>query len=330
MHPTIDVIIINWNTGRQLRECLIALSASCRDRYQFGNVVVVDNASTDGSASELVFPNLPLSVIRNFENRGFAAACNQGAAICEGDYLLFLNPDTRVLPKTLAESVRWMESPQNARVGILGVQLTDESGAVGRHCSRFLATRRFLYVMFGLNRLFPSRFPDHVYSEWDHMQSRPVEHVMGAYFFIRHAMFKEIGAFDERFFVYYEDVDLSLRALKAGWESFYLAGTQCYHAGGGSSRQVKARRLFYALRSRIYYAFKNFGVVNATALLLATLLVEPVSRLAQGVLRGSVSQLREVTEGYLLLWKDMPRILGSPFLRNKGVVRSGLGKRELA
>jgi N-acetylglucosaminyl-diphospho-decaprenol L-rhamnosyltransferase len=322
----VDVIIVNWNAGSRLRDCLTALSGSRREGYTLGRVVVVDNASTDGSSNGLNFPALPLSTIQNCTNRGFAAACNQAAAGSGADYLLFLNPDTKIHDDTLAKSVQFMESPENSRIGILGVQLLDENCRVRRHCSRFLSTRYFIHMMFGLNRLSPTRFPCHMYDEWDHLQSRRIEHVMGAYFFIRHLLFKEVGGFDERFFVYFEDVDLSLRAVQAGWSSYYLAEAQCYHACGGSSQQVKARRLFYVLQSRILYGFKNFGIVSAVTLLLATLLIEPVSRLAQGIFRGSFVQIREVFQGYLLLWRALPRILGSDYLRKPGMLKPDFGK----
>ena len=136
----LDVVIVNWNTGSQLRACLAALAASRQDSYRLGRVVVVDNASADQSMDDLACLALPLLTIKNDENVGFGAACNQGAAGSTADYLLFLNPDTRVF-ETLASSVRWMEHSGNDDVGILGVQLLDESGQVSRTCARFLASR---------------------------------------------------------------------------------------------------------------------------------------------------------------------------------------------
>jgi GT2 family glycosyltransferase len=311
----IDVIIVNWNTGKQLQQCLQSLSCSRRAGFTFGRIAVVDNASTDDSASGLNSLGLPLCLIQNQTNRGFAAACNQAAAGSTADYLLFLNPDTTMPDATLATSVAFMQSPENSRIGIVGVQMLDEGGTVLRHCTRFLATKYFMNVMLGLNRLSPTRFPAHAYEEWDHLQSRQIEHVIGAYFLTRHALFVQLGGFDERFFVYYEDVDLSLRASRAGWSSYYLASAQCYHACGGSSRQVKARRLFYILQSRIFYAFKNFGTWNAIGLLLATLFIEPVSRLVRAMAAGSASEIGELAHGYFLLWLALPRIFFSDYLR---------------
>jgi N-acetylglucosaminyl-diphospho-decaprenol L-rhamnosyltransferase len=321
MDPTLDVIIVNWNTGGQLRDCLSALSASQRAGYALERVMVVDNASSDGSANELSFPRLPLSVIQNDTNRGFASASNQGAAQCTSDYLLFLNPDTAVMDDTLTNSIRWMESRENSRTGILGAQLLDQNGQVSRSCARFFATRHFISRMLGLNRLSTNRFCDYLYCDRDHLRSRYVEHVMGAYFLIRNCIFKELDGFDERFFLYLEDIDLSLRASKAGWSSYYLTTARCYHRGGGSADRIKARRLFYTLRSRIFYGFKNFGNASAVILLLATLFIEPISRMGNAMVRGSMIQVKEVVRAYALLWRALPSILGSQYLRKTETTR---------
>src|SRR5262245_15617331 len=98
--PTIHIVIVNWNSGRQLQECLASFEAIANDDVSLAHVTVVDNASTDGSAAGLTCA-VPLGIIRNAENRGFAAACNQGAAGVEADFLLFLNPDTRLMPGAL-------------------------------------------------------------------------------------------------------------------------------------------------------------------------------------------------------------------------------------
>jgi N-acetylglucosaminyl-diphospho-decaprenol L-rhamnosyltransferase len=322
---SLDIIIVNFNTGPQVRQCLSSICASRQDGiYALSRVVVVDNASRDGSLDDLAYPDLPLQIIRNSSNRGFAAASNQGAAGSEADYLLFLNPDTRLLPDTLARSVEWMNAADNARVGILGVQMLEDNGHVARSCARFPTTGRFIAKMFGLNKLFPRIFPDHFYREWDHTDSRYVDQVIGAYFFIRRSVFEWAGRFDERFFLYFEEVDLSLKALRAGWLTYYLASVQCYHSGGAATNQIKAQRLFHVLRSRILFAFKYFGVMSAMTLLVATMLIEPVSRMVQAAARGSMTEMREVLHAYYLLWGELPRILRSRYLRTAQPVQMGL------
>ena len=194
-------------------------------------------------------------------------------------------------------------------IGIIGVQLLDNSGNVARTCSRFPTLVTFFSQILGLNHIFPGYFPSHFMKEWDHRESREVDQVMGAFFLIRRSLFQRLGGFDERFFVYFEDLDLSYRAWKSGWKSFYLADAQAYHKGGGTTRQIKDRRLFYSLRSRILYSYKHFGWWSATAVTLMTLIVEPFTRLAWATVRCSGTEIVNTLKGYLMLWRAMPATL---------------------
>jgi GT2 family glycosyltransferase len=308
MHPSLDIIIVNWNAGRQLHDCLTSLGAVDRRGFTLSRVVVVDNASTDGSPDGLAEGNLPRTVIRNGENRGFAAACNQGAAGSEADYLLFLNPDTRVLPPSLARPLHFLQQSENGEVGICGIQLVDEAGQVSRTCARFPKPGHFVVKMLGLDYLLPRFFQSHLLLDWDHADSRAVDHVIGAFFLVRRCVFEALGGFDERFFVYLEDLDFSFRARKAGWRSFYLADAQAYHKGGGTSEQVKATRLFYALRSRVLYGYKHFGFAAATLLALGTLVVEPLARLMRAAIHRSGREALETVHGVARLWGSLPEL----------------------
>jgi GT2 family glycosyltransferase len=158
--------------------------------------------------------------------------------------------------------------------------------------------------MVGLAHLKPDKFPGHVMSEWKHDESRDVDHVLGAFFLMRKQVFDDVHGFDERFFVYKEDLDLSLRAKKAGWRSHYLADVQAYHKGGGTSEQIKATRLFYSLRSRTQYSFKHFGWVSSTGLLATTLMLEPLARIGWALRRGSGQEMLQtvVATSRLLVW----------------------------
>ena len=305
----IGIIIVNWNAGNQLCECLESIKTVRKDDFMLSSVVVVDNASTDGSADGLEDIDLPLVIIRNAQNLGFAAACNQGAKWSNAEYLLFLNPDTRLFEDSLIKPVAFMEQPQNKEVGIIGIQLVDETGQISRTCARFPAPGMFFTKMLGLNMLFPRYFPSHFMSEWDHGEIREVDQVMGAFFMIRRNLFDTLGGFDERFFVYFEDLDLSYRANNAGWKTVYLADAQAYHKGGGTSEQVKATRLFYSLRSRILYGYKHFGWPSATLLTAGTLFLEPFSRLALAIGRGSGREAKETLKGYAMLWQEIPKLL---------------------
>ena len=305
MLPSLDIIIVNWNAGQQLQDCLESIVVTNCKGFKLNQVVVVDNASTDGSINNIQDIDLPFMLICNPKNSGFAAACNQGATSSQSDYLLFLNPDTRLFEDSLYKPIHFLEQPKNKTIGICGIQLINEQDSVTRSCARFPSPSMYFAKMLGLDRLAPRQFPGHFMTEWDHGDSREVDQIMGAFFLVRGSIFKSMDGFDERFFVYFEEVDFSYRAYQTGWNSFYLADAQAYHKGGGTSEQVKATRLFYSLRSRVRYGYKHFGVGAATALMLATLLAEPISRLVLALSSGQFSQVKKTLQAYFMLWRTL-------------------------
>lgn len=303
---SVDVVVVNWNAGFQLAENVESIGK--HDHGLVSSVIIVDNASTDDSLDRVeTMQDLPFKplIIRNSENYGFGKACNLGAQQAKSEYLLFLNPDAALYADTLPKALAFMQDPANSKVGICGVQLLDEAGHVSRSCARFPSALGFVAHAVGLDRFFPRL--GHFMAEWDHAQTRQVDQVIGAFFLVRRNLFEALHGFDERFFVYFEEVDFSYRARQAGWRSMYLAEAQAFHAGGGTSNQVKARRLFYSLRSRLLYAFKHFSWMGAFAVLLATLLVEPLSRSALALMRRSWAGLKETWAAYGMLWCWLPQ-----------------------
>jgi N-acetylglucosaminyl-diphospho-decaprenol L-rhamnosyltransferase len=302
--PSVHVVIVNWNSGRQLADCLSSFAAADDDGIVV-RVTVVDNASTDGSLDGVATPaTVPLAVLRNHNNRGFGAACNQAAAGSDSDFLLFLNPDTRLMPGSLAGPIGFLRSRGNEAVGIVGIQLLDEAGAVSRNTARTPTAWSMVGNSLGLDRLLPSLFPPHFNAAWAHDETRVVDQVMGAFFLVRRAVFEALQGFDERFFVYFEDLDFAERARQHGWSSVYLASAQAFHRGQGTTAGATARRTFYFCRSRILYARKHSGAAGATAVLIATLIFEPAARLlARPGAAGSTLR------AFAHLWRDLPSIL---------------------
>ena len=184
--------------------------------------------------------------------------------------------------------------------------MVDESGVSMVSCARFPSLRIFLGEMTGLSRLFPALFPPHLMTGAECQERREVDQIIGAFFLVRRSVFELNGGFDERFFIYFEEVDFSLRTFRQGYSSYYLADTRLYHRGGGSSHQVKAQRLFYSLRSRIQYGFKNFSVSEAVVLLVLTLTLELVARLLMATFLASKSTLSETVRAY---WKFIHYLL---------------------
>lgn len=301
MSPVLDIVIVNWNSGMQLRRCLESVASTNQRGFALRRVTVVDNASSDHSTEDLQDLPLPLAVIRNTTNRGFAAACNQAVRGSPASYLLFLNPDTIVDKDSLTVPVEFMEQPANDTVGIVGVQLRDEHGVVDRSCARFLTPGIIVRGMLGLPGLFMT--------DWDHQETRQVDHVTGAFFLVRGAVFQALNGFDERFFVYFEDLDFSLRARRAGWRTYFLATAWAHHRGGGTSEQIKARRLYYSLQSRVLYGYKHFTRGTATALMLATAGLELLTRLVRALARRSLLEARDTIHAYGLLWRALPGLI---------------------
>jgi len=269
-------------------------------------VIVVDNNSKDDSLKAVEYLS-EVTVIRNLDNRGFAAACNQGAMNCTADFVLFLNPDTILSPGSLASAINYMCRPEHSTIGVLGIRLHDASGSITRNCARFPTPAMLIAKAMGLNRVMPRWFPSYMMVDWDHATSQEVDHVIGAFYLVRTELFNTLRGFDQRFYVYLEDVDFSLRAHRCGWKVYYLADVSAFHKGGGVSEQIKATRLAYALESRVRYAAKHFNVRQAGSVITVTLLIEPLVRIIRALLSFSAMEVLETIGGYAQLWRNLCR-----------------------
>jgi N-acetylglucosaminyl-diphospho-decaprenol L-rhamnosyltransferase len=301
---TVDIVIVNWNSGIQLQECIESVASSSFQGCAIVRVVVVDNCSIDSSANITVPTGLNLEIIYNTTNQGFGYACNQGAAKSQADFLLFLNPDTRLFPNSLTEALSFFASPLSEKVGICGVQLLDENNQKSFTCSRFPSAKTILGYSVGLQYILPEAFPKQLMVDWPHDRDMVVDQVMGAFFLVRRTIFEQLQGFDERFFVYYEEVDFAKRAKTIGWDSYYLANTQIYHKGGGTTANIRGRSLFYYLRSRLMYGYKHFSFSVATVVAIATFITEPFARLFRSLITRSQQEAIGTIAAYwyLLQW----------------------------
>lgn len=296
MPKRIDVVIINWNSGIQLRQCINSLTSFAPDCID--KTIIIDNGSTDKSADGFQTCT-DTNIIHIGQNLGFGKACNLGARQGSSEFILFLNPDAAIYEGTIQSSLEFMTTEENSKVGVCGVQLQDELGHISRSCTRSPTVKGLLAHSIGIDRIFPRL--GHFMCEWDHNSTRSVDHVIGAFYLIRRSLFEDLGGFDERFFVYLEDLDLSNRVKAHGWDIKYVANIKAFHKGGGTSEQIKARRLFYSLRSRIIYAFKHFNIGGAILVSSTTLLIEPFIRTTMALARRSFSGAKETLTAYGLL-----------------------------
>lgn len=303
MQNTLSIVIVNWNAGSQLRDCVTSILTSNQSCFKLDKIIVVDNASTDDSLS-LLPQNERMIVVRNQVNFGFGKACNIGAREAKSDLLLFLNPDTKLELLTLDQAIKfYINNSVIMQFGILGVKLVYDNGLIQKSCSRFPSVKSEFFDRTGLSKLFPAK-SFHM-NEFLHQSSQFVDQVMGAFFLTSKNLFDELDGFDESFFVYYEEVDFSYRARELGYTSYFLAETSAMHVGGGCSQQVKATRLFYSLNSRLIYAKKHFSTLDYLLVSGLTLFVEPLTRIIFSALKGDFKGVKETIAGYKLLYKKI-------------------------
>jgi O-antigen biosynthesis protein len=261
----LSVIIVNYNVKHFLEQCLFSvLKASATIQAE---IFVIDNNSSDNSIDYLQ-PRFPLvRFMANPENIGFAKACNQGLKWSKGEYVLFLNPDTIVPEDCFEKCLAFFAANPNA--GALGIRMLDGTGKFLKESKRsFPSPVTSLFKLFGLSRLFPHSklFSKYHLGHLDNKKDHEVDVLAGAFMMIRKEVLDATGGFDEIFFMYGEDVDLSYRIQKLvnpvtgeKYRNYYFSGSSIIHFKGESTRRASMNyvRMFYNAMSlfvRKHYA----------------------------------------------------------------------------
>lgn len=242
----LSLIIVSWNVQQDLRACLDSLAPNGDTPHE---IIVVDNASADGTV-EMLPRNYPhVTLIANADNRGFAAANNQGLEIARGRFLLLLNPDTIVPAGALATLVAFAEAHPEA--GVVGPRLLNADGSLQHSCRRFPTVRAALFRHTFLGRLFPEAhwMREYLMSDWSHDEPRAVDWVSGAALLIRREAFTQVGGLDAAFYWGSEDVDYCWRMHRAGWQVLYTPQPAITHLIGRSTDQVPIRTIIRTHRS---------------------------------------------------------------------------------
>ncbi|HEX4851338.1 MAG TPA: glycosyltransferase family 2 protein [Puia sp.] len=240
----LSVIVVNYNVKCFLEQCLCSVRKSILAQNELrsnAEIIVVDNHSNDGSL-EWLRPSFPeVHFISNEMNKGFSVACNQGLAQASGEYVLFLNPDT-ILPEDFFEvCLSFLQSNRNA--GAIGVRMIDGTGKFLRESKRgFPSPWAAFCRLSGLSSLLPgSRLFSYYYlGHLKEDQTNPVDILSGACMLVKREVLQKTGGFDEQFFMYAEDIDLSYRISQAGFMNYYLPLTTIIHFKGEST--VKDRQ----------------------------------------------------------------------------------------
>jgi N-acetylglucosaminyl-diphospho-decaprenol L-rhamnosyltransferase len=257
------IVVVNYNAGEFLQRCLESLRGSTGDvRIE---TVVVDNASGDRSAESAAATHEDIELIRNATNRGFAAAANQGIAATSAPLILLLNPDAEIVGGTLASFVKvaW----ERPRAGAIGALVRNPDASIQPSARRVPRLGEALGHAF-LGPLFPSnRFTrSYTLAGWDRASEREVEWVSGSAMLLRRKALEEVGAFDEGYFMYVEDVDLCTRLRRGGWQVLFSPELEVVHQIGVSTRGQTGRMAF-AHSDSIYRYFSKFRAEGAAALL---------------------------------------------------------------
>jgi len=298
----VDVVIVNYRSAAHTAACTGAAFNVARGDGVSVSVVIVNNGDAPADLETLVAPQGPAAFIHNPGNLGFGAACNIGAARGRARYVLFLNPDALVKPDYFRKTIAFMDDPANARVGIVGPAIEKDDGAIAQTCSPLPSVSTLLTRSIGLSRGFhPAKA---------HAQSGTVGQVMGAVLLVRRALFEELGGFDQRFFLYYEDVDLCARAAARGRLTYYLTAARAFHAGRASSSQDTGMALALFLRSRFTYARLHFGAAAEALVVATSFLAELPLRLLRTFFGGRSITGTAVLRAYRLL--SISLVSGAP------------------
>ncbi len=301
----LSVIIVSYNVRYFLEKCLVAVFKAM-DGID-GEVIVVDNASRDGSA-EMVstrFPNVHLII--NAENTGFAKACNQGFRLCSGIYGLLLNPDTVVSERTFSECITFMDA--HADASACGVRMVDGTGSFLPESMRGLPSPlSAFFKMTGISAMFPkSAFFNAYYMGGRNpgeIQRIPV--LTGAFLFARMEIIREVGMLDEDYFMYGEDIDLCYKMTQAGYQNYYLPEPSIIHYKGESTRRESLGYVVHFYKAMLIYVRKHVHGIGGSVFRLMIMLGI--------IIRGTLGGLRRLLRYLFPVLMDAAILVGTLLL----------------
>ena len=258
----VSLVIVNWNTCKITCDCLRSVYEQTKG-INF-EVILVDNASSDGSVEMIKKEFLQVILIENSENRGFAAANNQGMAIAKGKYILLLNSDTLILDNAIKKVLVFTE--ENPNVAVVGCQVWENSNMLQKTCFKFQSPWNIFCASTGLAKLFPgSKFiGGDKMAWWSRTTQLEVDVVSGMFMFVRKEAIRVVGLMDESYFIYSEEADWCYRFKKAGWQNIFWPGAKIIHVDGGSksSEQASVKMEVQKIKSVLIFVKKNYGYIS--------------------------------------------------------------------
>lgn len=268
----VSIIIVSYNTKQLLQSCLASIFEHLKGLPL--QVIVVDNASTDGSAEMVDKHFKQVTLIVNRKNYGFSKGNNIGQRHAKGKYLLFLNSDTEVIDESIVAMIDLLE--KNETVGIVGGFLESPDKARQQRCfGKFYNLRAVMLMVFGADRFERLDRGERI---------QEVDWVSGGFMLIRHDLLTKLGGFDERFFMYVEDMDLCWRAKKMGYKTYFYPPAKAIHKGQGSSNRAFAIVHIY---TGLLYFFKKHRSYGAYLILKTLLITKALVAFIVGILTNN-------------------------------------------
>lgn len=259
--PDLSIIIVNWNTKKLLHECLRSvLDNLVTINYE---IIVVDNASSDGSAEMVKSKFKSVQLMENTENVGFVKANNQAANLAKGRYFLLLNSDTRLLDNGISDIIKYLDS--HSEVGIATGKMLNPNKTFQPPYRRFpnLLGSVFHHTFRRIINLNTFFLKHHRYENLNPTQIHDIDWVTGAYLFIRSDLVKDGKIFDEAIFMYYEDTLLCYQVHKCGYRIVYLPYASIIHYQGMSARQIRTITAYNSFKSSVIYFERIYGKKTA-------------------------------------------------------------------
>jgi GT2 family glycosyltransferase len=302
----LSIVIVSWNTSEILTACLRSIYENA-PTSSF-EIWVVDNASKDDTVEKIKsnFPDIRL--IENATNMGFAGGNNQALSLCQGKYLLLLNPDTLVYPNSLQNLIDFMDA--NPEAGACGSRYLNPDGTLQPSSFPIPTLPREFWRLFHIDKI--KKYGVYDMNTWSIDQPRQVDVLQGACLIIRNTVLEKIGLLDTDYYIYTEEVDLCYRIRQAGWKLYWLPTSVIVHFGGQSTSQVADAMFLRLYESKIIFIRKHYGKLQANIYKLILALSSLVRIIPLPVMRIIVPKRQEfyqtISKNYRNLLLELPKM----------------------
>ncbi|MFH1597690.1 MAG: glycosyltransferase family 2 protein [Patescibacteria group bacterium] len=294
----LSIVIVNWNVKDLLQNCLVSIfEHTANVKFE---VIVVDNASPDQSeVTAMMHSQFPqVKYIPNNNNLGFAKANNQAIILAQGEFVLLMNPDTELRENSLLRVVQYLR--ENEEIGICGCKILNTDHTIQPSVRSFPSLGSQIIIMLKLHHFFPNMkiLRNYYKKDFDYNQPQEVDQVRGAFFMMRKQMIEKVGLLDDKYWIWFEEVDYCQRAKEVAWQVFYLPTAEVFHHWGQSfQKQERFKKQFWFNNSLLRYFWKHGSVFSFAILVLLYPLSLLITLLLQTAVKNKYLAKQKVEKG---------------------------------